>query len=59
MNKTYLKRKINLTDCVFCVMQDLRRGTELGEAINNAANIYGNSYEEYMKIWCFLKSLIW
>ena len=59
MNKITVKRKINLTDCVFCVMNALRRGTPLGEAINDAANSYANSYEEYMKIWCFLESLVW
>lgn len=46
------------TDAVFYVLRAIKN-TELDIAINDAANIYSRDYQEYMKLWSFLSSLVW
>ena len=54
-----MKKKICYTDAVFYVLNAVRRGVPLDMAQNDAANIYGNTYEEYMQIWNFFNTLVW
>lgn len=50
--------KNNAMKAVLFVL-DAMKQTPLELAINDAANIYSNNYEEYMSLWRFLSALIW
>lgn len=53
-----MAKKLHLVEIVLSV-KEMMRDRPIDIAINDAANSFASTYEEYCFIWNFLESLVW
>lgn len=56
--KIVMAKKLHLVEIVFSV-KEMMKDRPIDIAINDAANSFASTYEEYCFIWNFLESLVW